>query len=255
MLQAIVPLILTYNEADNIERTLQRLTWASRIVVIDSYSTDKTLQILQQYPQIEVLQRVFDTHTNQWNFGLEQIQTEWVLSLDADYVLSHELIAELAGLDPDSAIDSYFIPFKYCVFGQPLRKTLLPPREALFRRKKAIYVDDGHTQLLRVNGQSAALKSPIYHDDRKPLNRWLWAQDRYAVLEVKKLLQTPTAQLSWGDRLRRHTLVAPLVILIYCLIIHQGILEGWAGWYYTLQRVLAEILLSIRLLEAQHSPK
>lgn len=252
MLEAITPVILTYNEEANLDRTLQQLTWAKRIVVVDSYSTDQTLEIIKAYPQVEVFQRVFDAHEHQWNYGLEQVQTEWVLSLDADYRLSAELIAEMAALDLSSTIDSYYIPFKYCVFGKPLRGTLLPPREALFRREKAVYINDGHTQLLHVKGQSAALSAVIYHDDRKSLNRWLWAQDRYMVLEVKKLLATPQDKLSLGDRIRKRKVIAPLIILIYCLILKGGILDGWGGWYYAFQRVLAEILLSIHLIQTEN---
>ena len=74
-LSTITPLILTYNEAPNIDRTLASLTWASRIVVIDSQSTDATLAILSRYPQVEVFQRPFDTHAQQWNYGLEQVTT------------------------------------------------------------------------------------------------------------------------------------------------------------------------------------
>jgi TRAP-type uncharacterized transport system fused permease subunit len=58
-----------------------------------------------------------------------------------------------------------------------------------------------------------------------------------------------------GDRLRRAIFVAPLIVLIYCLIVRQGVRDGAAGWYYAFQRVLAEILLSIRLLEAQCQQK
>lgn len=251
MFSHITPLILTYNEAANLDRTLQHLTWANRIVVIDSGSTDGTLDIAHRYPAVEVFHRPFDTHAQQWNFGLDQVQTEWVLSLDADYCLSDELVAELATLSPEADVDSYFIHFKYCVFGKPLRNTLLPPREALFRKEKGIYIDDGHTQLLQVKGQAKTLNALIYHDDRKSLDRWLWAQDRYAILEVQKLLHTPVDQLSWGDRLRRYKWIAPIVIFFYCLIVHQGILDGAAGLYYALQRVLAEILLSLRLIEAE----
>lgn len=253
MLDTITPVILTYNEAPNIDRTLQRLSWAKRIVVVDSYSQDETLQILAKYPQVEVFQRSFDTHAKQWNYGLEQVQTEWVLSLDADYCLSEELIAEMAELSPHSAIDSYFLSFKYCVFGKPLRKTLLPPREALFRKSKAVYVDDGHTQLLQVEGSTSTLKAPIYHDDRKSFSRWLWAQDRYALLEVEKLLVTSHADLSFGDRIRQTKVLAPFVVLLYCLLIHQAIFDGWRGWFYAFQRVLAEMILSARLIEASYS--
>lgn len=253
MLDAITPVILTYNEAINLDRTLQRLSWAKRIVVVDSYSQDETLQILAQYPQVDLFQRSFDTHANQWNYGLEQVQTEWVLSLDADYCLSEEIIAEIAALSPSSEFVSYFLPFKYCVFGKPLRKTLLPAREALFRKVKAVYIDDGHTQKLKTEGRSAVLNAPIYHDDRKSFSRWLWAQDRYARLEVDKLLNTPQSQLSFGDRIRQTKVLAPFVVLLYCLFVHQGLFDGWRGWFYAFQRMLAEIILSARLIEASYS--
>ncbi len=249
MLEKITPLILTYNESPNIDRTLKQLTWAKRIVVIDSYSTDSTLEILKSYPQVEVFQRTFDTHTNQWNYGLEQVSSEWVLSLDADYCLTDKLIEEIKTIPLDTPFDSYFVQFKYCVFGQPLRGTILPPREVLFKRKKAIYIDDGHTQLLKVEGKSGMLSSFIDHDDRKSLSRWLWAQDRYMIIEAKKLQETPAFKLSLGDRIRQKKIIAPFIILLYCLILKAGILDGWAGWYYAFQRTLAELLLSIHLIK------
>lgn len=249
MLNTITPLILTYNEAPNIDRTLQQLTWAKTIVVVDSFSTDETLEILQRYPQVQVFQRVFDTHGKQWNYGLEQVTSEWVFSLDADYWVTDDLIAEIKTLSSQSNIDGYFARFKYCVLGKPLRGTILPPRQVLFRKCKSAYIDDGHTQLLQVEGQSATLSNYIHHDDRKPLTRWLWAQDRYMIIEAQKLLETPIQQLSWGDRIRKQKVLAPFIILVYCLILKGGILDGWQGWYYAFQRMLAELLLSIKLIE------
>ncbi|OBQ32196.1 MAG: glycosyl transferase, partial [Anabaena sp. CRKS33] len=202
MLEQITPLILTYNEENNINRTLEKLKWASKIIVIDSYSTDTTLEILSQYPQVEVFSRKFDTHATQWNYGLEKVATKWVLSLDADYIVTDAVITEIKNLPLNSSIDGYFVRFKYCVFGKPLRGTILPPRQMLFRKNKAIYIDDGHTQLLEHQGKSSQLSAYIHHDDRKPLSRWLWAQDRYMVIESKKLLETPEHELSIGDRIR-----------------------------------------------------
>lgn len=249
MLDKITPLILTYNESPNIERNLKRLYWAKSIIIVDSYSNDNTLNILERYPQIKIFQRKFDTHTNQWNYGLEKIKSDWVLSLDADYILSEELINEIANLSPDTPIDSYFINIKYCIWGQPIRSGLYPPRQVLFRKEKAIYINDGHTQILSVNGKNDKLSSYIYHDDRKSLTRWLWAQDRYINIEAKKILETPENQLSLADRLRKQKIFAPFIILFYCLILKGGIFDGWAGLYYALQRTLAEILLSITIIE------
>jgi glycosyltransferase involved in cell wall biosynthesis len=249
VLNTITPLLLTFNEVANIDRTLQQLTWAKKIIVIDSYSDDETLEILASYPQVQVFSRKFDTHANQWNYGLEQVATPWVLSLDADYTLSAELIAEIGNLSEDSEVDGYFAKFKYCIFGKPLRGAILPPRQILFKKERSIYIDDGHTQLLQVKGKSGMLSGYIYHDDRKPLGRWLGAQDRYMILEAKKLLETPFARLSWGDRIRKQKILSPFVILIYCLIFRGGIFDGWQGWYYAFQRMLAETILMLRLTE------
>jgi glycosyltransferase involved in cell wall biosynthesis len=60
MIDRITPLVITYNEASNIARTLGRLTWARRIVVIDSGSTDETLDIIRSFPQAQVIHRNFD---------------------------------------------------------------------------------------------------------------------------------------------------------------------------------------------------
>jgi glycosyltransferase involved in cell wall biosynthesis len=249
MLESITPLILTYNESPNIGRILQRLTWAKRIVVVDSFSTDETLEILKSFPQVEVYQREFDTAANQDNYGLDLITTEWTLSLDADYYLTDELIEEIKNLKPQDSINAYWVRFKYCVFGKALRGALYPPRKILYRREKARYEDDGHTQRVRVEGETAWLSSYVLHDDRKPLSRWLRSQDRYMLLEVEKLRQTPRERLGMVDIIRRSKILAPFAVMFYCLILQRGILDGWAGWHYALQRTLAEILLAIRLIE------
>ena len=255
MLENITPLILTYNEENNINRTLQHLTWANRIVVIDSYSTDKTLEILSSYPHVEVFQRKFDTHATQWNYGLDQVKSEWVISLDADYLVTDALIAEIKNLSPDSTIDGYFAKFKYCIFGKPLRGTILPPRQILFRKDKAIYIDDGHTQLLENKGKSSQLSAYIHHDDRKPIDRWFLSETKYSVLEAKKLLNTPQNELDLADKIRMQKLLAPIIVPLYYLILKGGILDGWRGCYYVFQRIIAEILLSMRLIALDHNEK
>jgi glycosyltransferase involved in cell wall biosynthesis len=246
---AITPLLLTFNEAPNLARTLAQLRWAQRIVVVDSFSTDDTEAIACRFPNVEFLRRKFDDHTSQWNFGLDQITSGWVLSLDADYVLSAELVVELQQFEPSAAAQGYAAHFVYCIHGRPLRGSLYPPRVVLFRAGHARYEQDGHTQRLRFEGAPGALVGPILHDDRKPLAHWLWAQDRYAALEVQKLLAAPAGSLPWQDRLRKMILPAPFMVFAYTLLVKGMIFQGWPGWAYTLQRTVAEIILSLRLIE------
>lgn len=248
-LEDITPLVLTYNEAANIERTLAGLAWARQIVVLDSGSTDGTAALIEQFDNAKVVERPFDNHTAQWNFGLEQVQTPWVLALDADYVCPPSLVEELRSLGPDH--DAYAAGFRYCIDGRPLRGTLYPARVVLFRADRFRYVADGHTQTLQVAGDVGKLSSVLLHDDRKPLARWLADQSRYAELEAVKLLSASASELGWKDRLRKRILWAAPATLFYCLFLKGLILDGWPGIYYTLQRVYAELLLSLKLLDAR----
>jgi glycosyltransferase involved in cell wall biosynthesis len=247
--ETITPLILTLNEAPNIRHTLEKLTWAKEIVLLDSFSTDDTLEIARAFPQVRIVQRKFDTHSAQWNFGLEQCGTPWILALDADYSLSDELLEELQALEPRSDVVAYFAKFKYCVSGRPLRGALYPPRAVLFQERCCRYEQDGHTQRLRVDGGVAWLRGFINHDDRKSLDRWLHEQNRYAEIEARHLQETPLDQLCFPDRTRRMVVLAPLLVFFYTLLGKGLILDGWPGWYYVFQRTLAEMILSLRLIE------
>jgi glycosyltransferase involved in cell wall biosynthesis len=262
MREEITPLILTFNESANISRTLEPLKWADCVIIVDSGSTDETVAMAKtSHPNVVVLQRQFDTHATQWNFGLDQITTPWVLSLDADYELSPELIDELDQLQPPNHVAGYEAEFEYRIFGHSLRSSVYPAHTVLFRRDCARYRDDGHTQKLEIDGKVVPLIAKIYHDDRKPLSRWLGSQDRYMIIEAQHLLSTPLEQLSVQDQLRRRVFFAPAVMFLYLLFARGLLLDGWRGWFYVCQRTLAEVLLSLRLLtkreclEAGEEPK
>ena len=252
MLDQITPVILTYNEAPNIGRTLARLAWARDIVVVDSFSDDETLAIVNRTPQVRVFQREFDCHKNQWNFAVKEtgVTSSWVLALDADYVLTPGLVEELGKLEPDRETAGYRARFVYCVSGRPLRGSAYPPVTVLYDRETASYDQDGHTQRVMVEGEVLDLRAPILHDDRKSLEHWLRSQARYMKLEGNKLAAADWRDLGWADRLRKMRIIAPFAILFYCLFVRGAILDGRAGIYYALQRLLSESILSLYLIEA-----
>jgi len=255
MLDQITPLILTFNEAPNLERTMEQLAWAGDIVVVDSFSDDATTRIASSFPQARISQRMFDTHRDQWNFGLKEtgIKTQWVLALDADYVLTNELVEELRALRPEPSVNGYWVNFVYCLNGKRLRSGIYPSVVVLYRRSAAEYEQDGHTHRVKIEGQLRQLRAKILHDDRKPLRRWLDSQTRYAELEARKLSLLGTDSLSFNDRLRRLQVIAPTAVMFYCLIARGGVLDGRAGFYYAFQRMLAELMLSLYLIEARLS--
>lgn len=255
----VTGLVLTFNEAPNIARTLGKLAWLPGIVVVDSGSTDDTARIAAGFPNVRVVQRVFTTHAEQWNFGLAEagITSEWVLALDADYVLTDELVREIQAIDATAAPSGYEASFRYCVDGHPLRGAAYPPVTVLYRRAQGRYVQDGHTQRVRIDGRVAPLAAPILHDDRKSLTHWLLAQARYMRLEAEKLDGEAAATLGLADQVRRWIVVAPPAMFVYCYLLRGGILDGKAGLFYALQRAASELILSLflvrrRLTGARH---
>ncbi len=255
MLDEITPLLITLDEEPNVERSLDALEWARDIVVVDSGSTDGTLDLLEERPQVRVLHREFDSFARQCSHGVEHggIRTEWVLSLDADHVLTPELTEELRCLSPDQTTSGFEAAFTYCIHGRALRGSLYPPRIVLFRRGRGSYRDDGHGHRIEVDGRVERLAARILHDDRKSLTRWLAGQDRYAREEARKLLGSGRSRLPLQDRIRKLVVVAPFAAFCYCLFVKRGLLDGRAGWHYAFQRMIAESLLSLRLLERKLS--
>jgi glycosyltransferase involved in cell wall biosynthesis len=247
----ITPLIITYNEAPNISRTLDKLMWAKRIVVIDSGSTDGTVEILRGYPQVEVIYHPFADFASQCNYGLTHVVSPWVLSLDADYELGDRLIQELTSLAPPDAAVGYRVRIVYRVYGRPLRGSLYPPRTVLYRKAYALYRKEGHAHHVNLDGQILTLDGVIYHDDRKPLARWLTSQQRYAREEAQYLLDASHGALRRTDKIRLIGWPAPIGVFLYTLFVKGCLFDGWPGWYYTLQRTIAEMLIALELMDHQ----
>lgn len=249
-LSQIDVVVLSWNEAPNIGRTLAALTRFPRVLVLDSGSTDGTVEIARGFANVRVAHRPFDQHAAQWNHALDLLgpDARWVLALDADYVLSARNVDEIEGLRPDAV--GYRAHFVYRLAGHALRGSLYPPVTILFRRAGAHYRQDGHTQrLVPAPGPVLDLRAPVDHDDRKPTERWLSSQLRYARLESAHLLAHQWGELGWRDRLRRCVLITPWLVPMVVLL-RGGIMDGRVGLLYALQRGIAEALLSLCLVEA-----
>src|SRR5690554_5792896 len=103
-MNSIGALVLTKNEENNIEECLKSLIWTDDLIVIDSYSKDETVNLCKKYTK-NVYQRVFDNFSNQRNFGLEQLKTDWVLIIDADERVPTELKQEICQIIKQSSYD------------------------------------------------------------------------------------------------------------------------------------------------------
>lgn len=247
MLDKITPLVLTYNEEANIERLLAGLAWARKIIVVDSGSSDATLRLLGADPRVTVHHRAFDNHWNQWRFALDQCAADaWVLRLDADYVVTDALVAELAALHPEADVAAYRIHFGYAMWGHVLPGSLYPANHILFRRDKVRVIENGHTEAWEVAGKILPLSARILHDDRKPMAAFIAAQSRYMAHEATAV---EAGKQGWASRLRRHPPLMVVAVFFYCLIAKRLIFAGPPGWMYVMQRVVAEGILALTLLE------
>lgn len=257
MLAEITPVVITFNEAPNLERTLEALTWARRVVIVDSGSTDESRSIAERFANVEWVVRPFDDHARQCNYALEQlvVNAPWVLFMDADYVVTAELRSEMAALMPPAEISGYSIPFRYCVDGILLRGTLYPPRVSLFRPERGRYRQFGHMHWLDLQGATGAmLKGPMLHDDRKSTLNFMSRQRRYADLEARHLLSEPWSALNWRKRTRRMLIIAPWAAPAFALFGKGVILDGLPGLKYAWERAQAEWLIAAALLRQMWSP-
>jgi hypothetical protein len=129
-----------------------------------------------------------------------------------------------------------------------LRASLYPALPVLFRRGKATFVRDGHTEKVDIAGPIVPLQNRLLHDDRKSLERWLQSQARYQAFEAEKIATTPWSGLSWVNRLRRTRVLGPLAVAFHCLFVKGLLFDGSAGLLYTAERVAADLILSMHLL-------
>src|SRR5438477_7783645 len=247
----VTPVILTRDEEANIGRTLGPLRWAREVVVVDSISSDATAAIARSFPNVRVVERPLDDLASQWTFGVEQAKTDWVLTLDADYFVPDEFVGELRGLDGSSA--GYVARFDYAIRGRRLRASLYTPRAVLLRRDAIAFEMDGHTQRVRIAGDTAALRTRFVHDDRKPFKRFVQRQRVYMRQEAEKIRRGENLNLA--GRIRKLRVVAPFAVLVHTLFVKGLILDGIPGLKYTFERLVAEVILSWELMGRGGRPR
>ncbi|MCP4902192.1 MAG: glycosyltransferase family 2 protein [bacterium] len=112
----------TFNEAENVEECLRSLAWCDEIVVVDSFSSDSTLDIIGRFPDVKVLQRTYYGAASQKNWAIDRLSHDWVLILDADERVTPELRTEIEGiLGSPSPAGAYSVKRRVFALGKQIR--------------------------------------------------------------------------------------------------------------------------------------
>lgn len=246
-------IILTSNEEIHIARVLDNLNdWCEKIIVLDSFSEDKTVAICGSYSNVEVHQRKFDNYANQRNYALRSagIQTTWVLFVDADEYLSESLKSEIAeSLDKES-FDGYYLKRRFIIMGSWIKWGGYYPiwLLRLFRRDKGVYERDVNEHVA-IEGPTSKLQGYFTDHNLKGMTEWWKKHIAYAQKESQLLMERRTANIRtnlWGSQSERKQWIRykvwyrlplytrPFIYYIYRYFFRFGFMDGRAGFVYHL---------------------
>ena len=220
--------IITYNEEQNIRRTLESVRWADEIVVVDSGSTDKTVEICQEYTD-KIIYQEWLGFSSQKNLAIDNAKGEWVLSLDADEPVEPELSDEIRRIvvSPESC-DGYRIPRKTYFLNKQIRHGGWYPdyNLRLFRKGKGRFEKRAVHEAIKVDGRIGTAKHALLHYAYPDLAAYMTSINKYSSLSVKVMEEKGIirAKAGWINIIFRP--FASFILKYFCRL---GFLDGKAG--------------------------
>jgi glycosyltransferase involved in cell wall biosynthesis len=185
-------IILTYNEELNLPQALRSVCgWAQQVIVLDSFSTDRTVQIAREFGA-EVYQHRFEDYAKQRNHALTlPIRSEWILFLDADEWVPPELQREIAAvIDRNPPEDGFYIKRRFIWMGRWIRRGYYPTWILRLARRGRVRCEERQVnEHLIVDGAVGYLQHDFIHEDRKDLADWIAKHVRYARREADELIK------------------------------------------------------------------
>lgn len=183
-------IIITKNEESHIEKCLESVKWADEIIVLDSGSTDKTVSLCQQFTP-HVFEMDWQGFGIQKQRALNKATGDWVLSIDADEIISPELRHEIEQAINQNQYDAFLLPRLSSYCGKFINHSGWYPDYILrlFRRELGEFSNAVVHEIVIVNGKIGKLNSPILHDSYKDLAEVLRKMDSYSTLGAKQLFE------------------------------------------------------------------
>lgn len=268
-------LILTFNEERNLPQCLESVKWSDDIVVLDSFSSDKTIEIARS-AGARAIQRKFDNWATHQNWANENIffKHKWVYYSDADEIVTPELRDELMAIARDTRTPvAYRLRFKNMFMGKWIKRSSLYPTWVLrfFQPDKVRWERDVNP-LPIVHGVTGQLVSHFeHHSFNNGLFAWFDKHNKYSSGEAKEAIKfIGYGSIDWGGTIafnnpvrRRKALKAfawhipfrASFVFIYLYIYRLGFLDGRAGLQYCCLRVLYEYMIDLKIVEAMRREK
>jgi len=180
--------LITLNAGRYLRRILSSVSFASEIIVVDSGSTDSTLQICRE-SGARIFKKAWTSYARQKNYAIEQAESPWILSLDADEVLSPELAGEISKLQESAPYAGYKIPRLNHYFGRALRHGGQYPdfQLRLFRKDRGRFNDRPIHESVIVSGAIGQLRGEMLHYSYGTIDEYFSKFNRYTELEAQRL--------------------------------------------------------------------
>ncbi len=236
---------ITLNSEKTLKSVLEAVSWADEIVLVDSGSTDKTLEIAQQF-KVKIVHRAFDGYGSQKNFATEQASNDWILSLDDDETLTPELQQEIQNLDlQNTDFQGYKIPRSLIFLGKLLRFSGEYKRLTLrlFNRKYGNWNAEYVHESVEVEGKIGILKNQILHDSYRDLTDYFNKFNKYTSLGAKTLSER-------GKTVSTFKIISRFPITFLKIYFLKGsCLDGYAGFMWALLTAMNPVVKYAKLRE------
>lgn len=219
-------IITTYNEEDNIEAAIDSMSWVDEVIVVDSFSTDKTVSLAEK-KGARVLQRIYDNPSNQKNWAIPQAKNQWIFLLDADERCTVELKNEILELvSSESKCDAYWIKRQNKFMGEIIRFSGWQDDKVirLFKRDNCKYNDKWVHEEIVTSGKVGLLKTFMLHNTYKDIEHYEEKMQRYSAYAVQDLKRKVSSVNFF------HLYIKPAVRFLKHYFFKLGFLDGKVGF-------------------------
>jgi glycosyltransferase involved in cell wall biosynthesis len=265
-------MIFTLNEETHLPSCLAALDWADDVIVVDSFSTDRTEAICRERGA-RFFQNRFEGFGTQRNWALDNTQPRhpWILILDADERVTPELGEELraiAGSSP-AGVGAYRVRRRFYMWGRWLRHSSLYPTWVVrfIHRDRVRYLNRGHAETQDVQGDVGDLQHDLIDENLKGIDEWFERQNRYSRKDAEFELEREKdglrlGELLSGDPLKRRAALKRLawrmparglIYFLYSYVLRRGFLDGRDGLVFCRMRALYQSEVAIKKYDTRRN--